>query len=111
MATTKNTVTQVPGIATQPQARRSRQRPVTKGDIPPSMTPAGIEGFTVHAPLLHMSKAEIVALGSALFVPYADTWSCYKGGDAHCGVCGTCVERREAFQLAGVADPTRYMSE
>ena len=49
MATTKNTVTQVPGIATQPQARRSRQRPVTKGDIPPSMTPAGIEGFTVHA--------------------------------------------------------------
>lgn len=69
------------------------------------------DGLHLYAPFVHMSKAEIVALGAALFVPYADTWSCYKGGVAHCGVCGTCVERREAFQLAGVADPTRYMSE
>ena len=69
------------------------------------------EGLHLYAPFVHMSKAEIVALGAALFVPYADTWSCYKGGIAHCGVCGTCVERREAFQLAGVADPTKYMSE
>jgi 7-cyano-7-deazaguanine synthase len=69
------------------------------------------DGLHLYAPFVHMSKAEIVALGAALFVPYADTWSCYKGGDAHCGVCGTCVERREAFKLAGVVDPTGYMSE
>ena len=66
-------------------------------------------GLHLYAPFVNMTKAEIVALGAALFVPYADTWSCYKGGSAHCGVCGTCVERREAFQLAGVADPTIYM--
>jgi 7-cyano-7-deazaguanine synthase len=41
-------------------------------------------------------------------VPFAATWSCYKGGAVHCGTCGTCTERREAFQLAGVADPTPY---
>lgn len=69
------------------------------------------DGLHLYAPFVHMSKAEIVALGASLFVPYEHTWSCYKGGDAHCGVCGTCVERREAFQLAGVADPTKYMSE
>ena len=69
------------------------------------------DGLHLYAPFVNMSKAEIVALGASLFVPYEDTWSCYKGGIAHCGVCGTCVERREAFQLAGVTDPTRYMSE
>ena len=68
------------------------------------------EGLSLHAPFVHMTKADIVRLGAALFVPYADTWSCYKGGPAHCGVCGTCVERREAFQLSGVIDPTIYMS-
>ena len=66
------------------------------------------DGLHLYAPFVHMTKAEIVALGAALFVPYADTWSCYKGGSAHCGVCGTCVERREAFQLSGVTDPTIY---
>ena len=40
--------------------------------------------------------------------PFAETWSCYKGGVHHCGRCGTCVERREAFDLAGVTDPTQY---
>ncbi len=67
-------------------------------------------GLHLYAPFVNMSKAEIVTLGASLFVPYADTWSCYKGGEFHCGVCGTCVERREAFQLAGVTDPTIYMS-
>jgi 7-cyano-7-deazaguanine synthase len=43
-------------------------------------------------------------------VDYAHTWSCYKGGDIHCGKCGTCVERREAFLGAGVPDPTLYES-
>ncbi len=67
-------------------------------------------GLHLYAPFVDMTKAEIVALGASLFVPYEKTWSCYKGDTAHCGVCGTCVERREAFQLAGVTDPTIYMS-
>lgn len=60
------------------------------------------------APFLKMTKADICRLGSRLSVPYEETWSCYQGGDRHCGRCGTCVERREAFELAGVADPTEY---
>lgn len=55
-----------------------------------------------------MNKADIVKLGTELGVPFGNTWSCYKGGEKHCGQCGTCVERREAFQLAGVPDPTEY---
>ena len=66
------------------------------------------EHFTVLAPFVAWTKAEIVARGDELGVPFEDTWSCYKGGDVHCGTCGTCSERREAFELAGVADPTRY---
>ncbi len=61
-------------------------------------------------PFIAMSKAEIAAHGHALGVDFAQTWSCYKGGTIHCGTCGTCVERREAFQLAGLADPTRYLA-
>lgn len=59
-------------------------------------------------PFITHTKAEIVKFGAELGVPFAMTWSCYKGGDKHCGKCGTCVERREAFQLAGVKDPTEY---
>jgi 7-cyano-7-deazaguanine synthase len=66
------------------------------------------ESFQVLAPFLSWTKAEIVLRGAELDVPFAETWSCYKGGDLHCGTCGTCVERREAFQVAGVADPTEY---
>jgi 7-cyano-7-deazaguanine synthase len=66
------------------------------------------DGFTVLAPFLAATKAEIVERGAQLQVPFAETWSCYKGGTAHCGTCGTCVERREAFELAGVTDPTVY---
>jgi 7-cyano-7-deazaguanine synthase len=69
------------------------------------------EGFTILAPFVASSKADIVGRGAELGVPFADTWSCYKGGEVHCGTCGTCVERREAFELAGVADPTRYLTE
>lgn len=57
-------------------------------------------------PFVKMTKAEIVQLG--LVKDYHNTWSCYKGGLRHCGKCGTCVERREAFQLAGITDPTEY---
>lgn len=57
-----------------------------------------------------MSKTDIVLLGHKLGVPFAKTWSCYKGdvGKGHCGKCGTCTERREAFSIAGIADPVQY---
>lgn len=61
-------------------------------------------------PFVAMTKADVVKKGAELGVPFAETWSCYKGGAVHCGRCGTCVERREAFLLAGVADPTAYES-
>ncbi len=67
-----------------------------------------VDGFQVLAPFLHLGKDEIVRRGAALGVPFAATWSCYVGGPRHCGRCGTCVERREAFELAGVDDPTAY---
>jgi 7-cyano-7-deazaguanine synthase len=59
-------------------------------------------------PFLSLSKADIVAHGARLDVPFAKTWSCYRGGETHCGTCATCVERREAFQRADVPDPTEY---
>ena len=59
-------------------------------------------------PFIAMSKAAIVTLGKKLKVPYEFTYSCYEGGMSHCGKCGTCVERREAFELAKVPDPTIY---
>lgn len=65
-------------------------------------------GFEVRAPFLHLGKDEIVRRGAAVGVPFGETWSCYVGGALHCGRCGTCVERREAFELAGVDDPTAY---
>ena len=61
-------------------------------------------------PFIAMGKAQIAALGMSLGIDFAQTWSCYKGGAIHCGVCGTCVERREAFLLAGLPDPTRYVT-
>jgi len=66
--------------------------------------------FTILAPFIDMTKAAIVVLGDRLGVPYEATWSCYQGGTAHCGCCGTCVERREAFAVAGVPDPTTYLA-
>ena len=59
-------------------------------------------------PFIQLTKADIVRRGTELKVPFAQTWSCYKGGEHHCGCCGTCIERREAFYLAGVSDPTSY---
>ena len=62
----------------------------------------------LHAPYVQMSKAEIVKRGIQLDVPFDLTWSCYKGKGQHCGKCGTCVERREAFALNQIDDPTSY---
>lgn len=64
----------------------------------------------LYTPFLSLSKAEVVVLGDELHAPLELTYSCYVGEpDIHCGRCGTCVERREAFTLAGVPDPTRYV--
>ena len=68
----------------------------------------GVADIELYTPFVNLSKADIAAEGARLEVPFEETWSCYKGGDLHCGRCGTCVERREAFHLAGVDDPTAY---
>jgi 7-cyano-7-deazaguanine synthase len=68
-------------------------------------------GIRLLRPFIAMTKGNIVTEGVRLGVDFARTWSCYKGGDVHCGRCGTCVERREAFQLAGVPDPTEFAAE
>ncbi len=59
-------------------------------------------------PFINMTKDRIAFIGNQLGVPFGDTWSCYKGGELHCGKCGTCVERIEAFNIAEVDDPTIY---
>ena len=65
-------------------------------------------GIQLLRPFISLDKGGIAALGHRLGVDFARTWSCYKGGEIHCGRCGTCVERREAFLAAGLADPTSY---
>ena len=64
---------------------------------------------SLERPFVGMDKTAIVKRGVELGVPFALTWSCYVGGDKHCGKCGTCVERKEAFLRAGVQDPTPYV--
>jgi len=90
--------------------------------IYPDCRPAFIEAFQtmqncaldgqstikLYTPFVTISKADIVSIGKELVVPFEKTWSCYKGGATHCGRCGTCVERIEAFHLAHVDDPTKY---
>jgi 7-cyano-7-deazaguanine synthase len=67
-------------------------------------------GFTVHAPLIDLTKAQIIALGQSLGVDYALTHSCYDPQDgAACGRCDACALRRKGFAEAGVPDPTRYV--
>jgi 7-cyano-7-deazaguanine synthase len=63
---------------------------------------------SLERPFVGMDKTAIVRRGVELGVPFALTWSCYVGGEQHCGKCGTCVERKEAFLRAGVTDPTAY---
>lgn len=59
-------------------------------------------------PFVAKTKADLVRIGAELGVPFEMTYSCYKGGERHCGKCGTCVERKEAFHLAETPDPTEY---
>src|ERR1043166_3181725 len=67
-------------------------------------------GVKLLRPFIAMNKSQIAAEGARLGVDFSRTWSCYKGGAIHCGKCGTCVERRESFLKAGLADPTKYES-
>lgn len=68
------------------------------------------EGITIEADFTDITKSDIARLGKKLGVDYSLTYSCYKGGEKHCGRCGTCVERREAMADAGIEDPTEYES-
>lgn len=63
---------------------------------------------TVEGPYTHITKSDIARRGKMLGIDYTETWSCYKGGEKHCGRCGTCVERREALRDAGIEDNTEY---
>ncbi|MCW8946765.1 MAG: 7-cyano-7-deazaguanine synthase QueC [Sedimenticola sp.] len=75
-------------------------------------TKAGVEGehFKIHAPLIQLSKAEIIQQGKALGVDYSQTISCYQADPtgAACGICDSCRLRAEGFRAAGIPDPTRY---
>ncbi len=62
----------------------------------------------VFAPYTNITKSDIARHGKTLGIDYSETWSCYKGGDKHCGKCGTCVERIEALAEAGIEDTTEY---
>ena len=73
-----------------------------------SLATAGFGDIEIAAPFVDITKADIAKIGNDLGVPWQDTWTCYEGGEVHCGRCATCVERIEAFALAGVKDPTEY---
>lgn len=66
------------------------------------------EHIEIFAPYTNITKGDIARHGKALGIDYSETWSCYRGGDKHCGKCGTCVERHEALLEAGIDDPTEY---
>ena len=69
------------------------------------------DNIMLYAPYTHLTKAQIACRGKCLDIDYAPTYSCYKGGNYHCGVCGTCRERRAALAEAGIDDPTVYAEE
>ncbi len=71
----------------------------------------GVADVALLAPYVDADKTEIARDAARFAVPVADTWSCYEGGEIHCGRCGTCVERIEAMALAGMADPTPYQDQ
>lgn len=66
------------------------------------------DGIDISAPYTNITKTDIARRGAVLGLDYSETWSCYKGGEKHCGKCGTCTERREALRDAGIEDTTEY---
>lgn len=66
------------------------------------------DGIDILAPYTDITKTDIARHGALLHLDYSETWSCYKGGQRHCGRCGTCTERKEALRDAGITDTTEY---
>ncbi len=68
------------------------------------------ESVELITPLVNMNKAEVVKIGLELNVPYELTYSCYEGEEKQCGTCGTCIDRKKAFEFNGVKDPVEYIN-
>ena len=85
-------------------------RPMFVDAMNAAMQAGTYEGVQLAAPYTNISKADIIRRGARLGIDYGATYSCYRGGEHHCGTCGTCTERREAFREAGIPDPTKYNS-
>ena len=73
-----------------------------------AMSAGTYEGIDIVAPYTNITKGDIAKIGKDLAVDFSRTYSCYKGGEKHCGKCGTCRERMEAMKYAGIEDPTIY---
>ena len=83
-------------------------RPEFINAIDGAATAGTYNNVRVVAPYTDITKGEIASIGKRLGIDYTETWSCYKGGEKHCGKCGTCVERKEALAAAGIDDHTVY---
>lgn len=83
-------------------------RPVFVDTLNAALGLADWHSVQIMRPFIELTKGEIVMLGDKLDVSYIDTYSCYEGEEVHCGLCGTCTERKEAFAQANVTDPTTY---
>lgn len=83
-------------------------RPEFINAIDAAATAGTYNNVKVIAPYTKTTKSDIARIGKRLGIDYAETWSCYKGGEVHCGKCGTCVERKEALAEAGIEDKTIY---
>lgn len=83
-------------------------RPKFINAIDAAATAGTYNNVKVVAPYTKITKSDIARIGKKLGIDYTETWSCYKGGEVHCGKCGTCVERKEALAEAGIEDKTIY---
>lgn len=83
-------------------------RPEFINAIDAAATAGTYNNVKVIAPYTKITKSDIARIGKRLGIDYAETWSCYKGGEVHCGKCGTCIERKEALAEAGIEDKTIY---
>ena len=83
-------------------------RPEFINAIDAAATAGTYNNLKVVAPYTKITKSDIARIGKKLGIDYTETWSCYKGGEVHCGKCGTCVERKEALAEAGIDDKTIY---
>ena len=83
-------------------------RPEFINAIDAAATAGTYNNVKVVGPYTKITKSDIARIGKKLGIDYTETWSCYKGGEVHCGKCGTCVERKEALAEAGIEDKTIY---